>query len=158
MLKEMGKAVRAMGRSSSSMSGDESGNEENFMGWIESAVRRVWEQAFSDEAVVGRDAGNGPGRPLGIERLEPRVLLSAVTNSSGITIPASGAATPYPSTINFSEAQVDAQAVDVDVTLNDLSHTFPDDIDVLLVGPTGADAILMSDAGGGADVSNIDLT
>jgi hypothetical protein len=35
------------------------------------------------------------------------------------------------------------------VTLDGLSHNFPDDIDVLLVGPGGQALKLMSDAGGG---------
>lgn len=35
----------------------------------------------------------------------------------------------------------------ITVDLFGLSHTFPDDIDVLLVGPTGAHVMLMSDAG-----------
>ena len=37
------------------------------------------------------------------------------------------------------------------------SHTFPDDVDVLLVGPTGANALMMSDVGGGDDVSRKNL-
>ena len=44
------------------------------------------------------------------------------------------------------------------VTLNNLSHTFPDDIDILLVGPQGQNAIIMSDVGGGTDVVDITLT
>lgn len=34
------------------------------------------------------------------------------------------------------------------VSLYDLSHVFPDNIDVLLVGPTGAKYVLMADTGG----------
>jgi uncharacterized repeat protein (TIGR01451 family) len=45
----------------------------------------------------------------------------------------------------------------VTVRLNNLSHTFPSDIDVLLVGPGGQNAIIMSDVGGGDDVSGITL-
>ena len=37
-------------------------------------------------------------------------------------------------------------------------HTYPDDIDVLLVGPGGQNAILMSDAGGGITVNDLSLT
>ena len=46
----------------------------------------------------------------------------------------------------------------VTVKLNNLSHTFPADIDVLLVGPGGQNAIIMSDVGGGDDVTGITLT
>ena len=37
---------------------------------------------------------------------------------------------------------------DVNVPLTGLSHTYPDDIDMLLVSPGGQNAIFMSDAGG----------
>src|ERR1041384_8164626 len=46
----------------------------------------------------------------------------------------------------------------VTVTLTGLSPSVPDDIDILLVGPTGAKTLLMSDTGGGTDVNNITLT
>ena len=44
------------------------------------------------------------------------------------------------------------------VDLRSLSHTFADDIDILLVGPTGATAIIMSDAGGSWPIFNLNLT
>jgi subtilisin-like proprotein convertase family protein len=44
------------------------------------------------------------------------------------------------------------------VTLTGLTHTYPADLDVLLVGPTGQAVLLMSDAGGAADISNVALT
>jgi hypothetical protein len=46
---------------------------------------------------------------------------------------------------------------DVEVTLTGTSHTWPDDINVLLVGPTGQDVILMSGTGGEADVASVTL-
>jgi len=39
-----------------------------------------------------------------------------------------------------------------------LAHTFPDDVDMLLVGPEGQQVMLMSDAGGGTDVTNAEFT
>ena len=44
------------------------------------------------------------------------------------------------------------------MTLTGISHTYPDDLDVLLVGPGGQKVILMSDSGGGADLNNVTLT
>ncbi len=44
------------------------------------------------------------------------------------------------------------------VTLTNINHTFPDDIDVLLVGPGGQKSLLMSDAGGSVDLNNVSLT
>lgn len=46
-----------------------------------------------------------------------------------------GAATPYSSTIEVSG--VSGSIVSVVVRLNGLSHTFPDDLDIVLVGPSG---------------------
>jgi subtilisin-like proprotein convertase family protein len=46
---------------------------------------------------------------------------------------------------------------DVNVTLN-VTHTFPDDLDILLVGPSGQRVVLMSDAGDQFDISGVALT
>jgi subtilisin-like proprotein convertase family protein/CheY-like chemotaxis protein len=79
-----------------------------------------------------------------------------VANPASISIPNSGAATPYPSTVNVSG--VTGPVTKVTATLHSLSHTFPGDIDVLLVGPGGQKVILMSDVGGGNDANNLTLT
>ena len=60
-----------------------------------------------------------------------------------IAVPDVGAATPYPSTIIVSGAGIDT--TQVTVHLLNVSHSFPRDLDVLLVGPTGEDLVLMSD-------------
>jgi hypothetical protein len=46
----------------------------------------------------------------------------------------------------------------VTVKLNYFTHTYPDDVDVLLVGPAGQKALLFSFAGGGNAVSGATLT
>lgn len=43
------------------------------------------------------------------------------------------------------------------VKLKGLNHTYPDDLDILLVGPGGQKVMLMSDAGSGSDVVNVNL-
>jgi hypothetical protein len=71
---------------------------------------------------------------------------NAYRNTSVITITGNAAANPYPSTINITGAPAIVGAVRV--TLYDLSHSFPDNIDILLVGPNGNEYVLMGDAGG----------
>jgi subtilisin-like proprotein convertase family protein len=82
------------------------------------------------------------------------------SNAAAITIPGVGtgpaAASLYPSPITVSG--LSGTIVDVNVTLTGLSHTFPDDVDVLLVGPLGQKVVLMADVGGGLDVVSIGLT
>jgi subtilisin-like proprotein convertase family protein len=66
-----------------------------------------------------------------------------------------GLASPYPSDISVSGT---GTVTDVNVTLTGLTHTFPDDVGVLLVGPGGESVVLMADVGGGFDVSGVNLT
>ncbi len=79
-------------------------------------------------------------------------------NLSAIAIPGAGTSGPasvYPSLISI--AGFSGPATEVRVTLFGMSHTFPDDLDILLVGPSGQTVMLMSDAGGPDDVVAIDL-
>jgi subtilisin-like proprotein convertase family protein len=77
------------------------------------------------------------------------------TNSNAVSIPDSGTATPYPSTI--AVAGFTGNITKVSVRLNSFSHTFPDDVGVLLVGPTGTAVRLTTDNGGDPNILNIDL-
>lgn len=54
-------------------------------------------------------------------------------------------ATPYPSTIDV--ANMGGTITKVTVTVSNLTHGFPDDVDILLVSPSGGVVTLMSDAG-----------
>jgi uncharacterized repeat protein (TIGR01451 family) len=66
--------------------------------------------------------------------------------------PELGAAEPYPSPIIVAGL---TNAVNkVIVTLRGVNHDFPDDIDVLLVGPRGQAVILMSDCGADQPLSD----
>ena len=79
-----------------------------------------------------------------------------LTATTPMTIPTSGPATPYPSLIGVQTPG--STITKVTATLHGFGHTFPSDVDVLLVGPTGQSVVLMSDVGGGIDVSNLTLT
>jgi len=78
------------------------------------------------------------------------------SNTGVITIPVSGTANPYPSTIAISG--LTHAITDVNVTLHGFSHTFPFDLGVLLVGPTKASVVLMGRNGLGNSVSNLTIT
>ncbi len=67
------------------------------------------------------------------------------SNPAAITINAVGAATPSPSVINVTGGP--AAISIVSVTLNGMSHTWQDDIDVMLLAPNGETLVLMSDVG-----------
>jgi subtilisin-like proprotein convertase family protein len=88
------------------------------------------------------------------------VFAVVFTNPASITIndrvSATGAATPYPSSIVVAGL---GNVTDVNVTLSNFNHTFPDDVDILLVGPNPATQkfILMSDVGGGNGMNNVTL-
>ncbi len=77
------------------------------------------------------------------------------SNTAAITINDNAAASPYPSNVNV--AGTSGPFDRVVVRLNGLTHTFPGDVDALLVGPGGQKFVVMSDAGGGGDVSGINL-
>jgi subtilisin-like proprotein convertase family protein len=87
------------------------------------------------------------------------VPASTVTfNGTGpITIPGSGTSTPYPATINVSGLPASGVTVK-SITLNGVTHTFPDDVDVLVQSPTAGNVVLMSDAGGTNDANNFNYT
>jgi subtilisin-like proprotein convertase family protein len=78
------------------------------------------------------------------------------TNSSSITIPASGVASTYPSKLNVQGEP--GLITDVNLTLLNLSHSFPDDLDILLVSPGKREVLVMSDACGSPDLVGANLT
>ena len=85
----------------------------------------------------------------------PPAVAQTFTNPNAIVINATDEASPYPSTILVSG--VAGSVSKVRVALTDLSHAFPADIDMLLVGPGGQNLILMSDVGGSIDIAGVDL-
>ncbi|HEY6168161.1 MAG TPA: Calx-beta domain-containing protein, partial [Verrucomicrobiae bacterium] len=78
------------------------------------------------------------------------------TNSTSIAIMDAAAAAPYPSTITV--AGLPSSLSKVTVTLSNLGHAYPDDVDILLVGPGGQKVVLISDAGGGDSIAGVTLT
>jgi hypothetical protein len=74
-----------------------------------------------------------------------------------ISIQDFGAGIPYPSTCVVSG--LSGTITDVNITINGFTHTYPDDIDILLASPTpSTNAVVMSDAGGSVDLSGANFT
>jgi subtilisin-like proprotein convertase family protein/putative transposon-encoded protein len=81
------------------------------------------------------------------------------TNPASITLTdatAIGIGNPYPA--NIAVSGMTGTTTNVTVTLNNVNHTFPDDLDLLLVSPTADNLILLSDVGGSDDATNITIT
>jgi subtilisin-like proprotein convertase family protein len=72
--------------------------------------------------------------------------VAGFTQPGSITINDAAPASPNPSLLTV--AGLPNGIVDVNVTLKGLMHSYPDDIDVMLVGPGGQRTVLLSDAGG----------
>lgn len=80
--------------------------------------------------------------------------LTIETGPADAAVPAtgtSGIASPYPMTRDVPAG--DTLITDLDVVLEGVFHQNPDDLDMLLVGPTGKSMVLMSDACGSFDVN-----
>lgn len=80
------------------------------------------------------------------------------TNNSPISIPSSGNAIPYPSTIGVSGLTPAGNITNVVVIIKGLTHPRPADLDIVLVGPGGQHCEIFSDAGNTVPITNVDLT
>jgi subtilisin-like proprotein convertase family protein len=81
---------------------------------------------------------------------------AAVKIPRGQPIVTRGPADPYASEIVVSG--IAGPVTSITVTLNNVTHSHPTDLDVLLESPGGRTVMLMSDCGGGADVDGLTLT
>jgi subtilisin-like proprotein convertase family protein len=79
-----------------------------------------------------------------------------MTIPQGAPATTAGPAVPYPSTLNVTGTT--GRIEKMQVKLLGFTHTYPDDLDILLQSPSGKSIWLMSDAGGGADVVNQNVT
>jgi len=111
--------------------------------------------------VVSPTICNGQIQPINATVVPP--VLQTFSQSNTILVPngtpttTTGPGGPYPSQI--SVAGLPATGITVkSVKLGNVNHSFPDDMDIVLVSPTGQAVILMSDAGGGTDEIGLDYT
>jgi subtilisin-like proprotein convertase family protein len=106
------------------------------------SVRTVLVAVCSVAAVAGPAAQSfSSGAAIAIPRGQPSVTR--------------GPAGPFPSEIVVSG--VDGAVTTITVTLSNITHTHPTDLDILLEAPNGRTIMLMSDCGGGADVNGLTL-
>ena len=70
--------------------------------------------------------------------------------------PESGPANPYPSTIVVSN--VNGLVSDVSVTISNMTHTYPHDVGMMLIGPTGLASALMVEAAEYSSMSDVTFT
>ncbi len=99
--------------------------------------------------------GSGQGTILNDDSV---LQVRSFANTSWLIIPTNvvGGASQYPSVLNVSN--VAGVVTDVSVSLNHITHTYPQDLDILLVGPGGQKVLLMSDAGGVFELDLADVT
>ena len=91
--------------------------------------------------------------PLGVPGTP---VITPGANAAAITIVDNANASPYPSNITLSG--VFGSVTKVTATVSGISHTYPEDIDMELVGPGGQSCVLMAAKGGGGDVNGVNLT
>ena len=116
----------------------------------------AWSLYIVDD--VHGDAGDADGWSIAITTTA--TAQTTFSDANPFTIADKGSdectpATPYPSSIDV--AGLTAPVTDVNVTLTSVTHNYPREIRVLLVGPTGQTALLMENAGG-SDVDATDVT
>jgi uncharacterized repeat protein (TIGR01451 family) len=80
---------------------------------------------------------------------------STFASQQSIALPTYGQGAPYPSTLTVSGAT--GVVSEVTVNLFGLSHTFPTDINALLVSPAGSNVLLMAHAGANHSITNVTL-
>jgi subtilisin-like proprotein convertase family protein len=103
-------------------------------------------------ALVGALAG-GTWRLYAYDSLDEGPLGKSAINQISLFLTLDTA--PYPSEITVGGV---GTVTDVNVRLHDFNSTFPDDLDLLLVGPQGRNTILMADAGGQHTAAGVNLT
>lgn len=88
--------------------------------------------------------------------IQTTIVTQIFNNASSIVIRDNQSALPYPSTIAVSG--VSPVATKVVATINGWSHTWPEDVGMLLVGPGGQKVKLVDAAGGGTAISGVTVS
>jgi subtilisin-like proprotein convertase family protein len=105
----------------------------------------VWTKPVSSTTYSVRVNGIGPD------------ATPTFANPSPITIIDGSAGSPYPSNITASGLPTTGVKVK-NVIISGISHTWSDDIDIVLQSPSGTNVTLMSDVGSSASIANVTYT
>lgn len=119
---------------------------------------RLEGRTFGGTAISGTQTivARGTRLPVCCDGGHSEAPAATTCNAAAITINDNTTATPYPSAIFVSgETGVISNLT---VSLTGISHTFPDDIQMLLVGPGGQKVVLMAGASDGTSITNVNLT
>ena len=126
-----------------------------------SFVNGVWTgnitvfQIASNVVLTARDIGGHGGLSNPFQVVLP-ISWYSFDQTNAITINDDGPAMPYPLVLVVSNLAGTVQKATV--TVRGLSHAWPEDVGMLLVGPQGQKIELMADAGGGQPVAGVTLT
>ncbi len=101
--------------------------------------------ALALAAMLGLGAGNA-------------ATYSASYNNPATILVGTAAAPPGPYPSSIAVSNLPGVVSNISVILTNFNHTVPDDVDILLVSPTGQKLLMMSDAGGDSATGFIRLT
>ncbi|MBC7908915.1 MAG: VCBS repeat-containing protein [Pyrinomonadaceae bacterium] len=111
--------------------------------------------SFSTRSTTVASATQDEASPDTVFTNPAAILCADRTSNAAGTNPGLPPAGVYPSNIVVSGLSGTVTKITVTAAL---TSTFPDDLDILLVGPTGARSLVLSDAGGAADIVNVTYT
>jgi uncharacterized repeat protein (TIGR01451 family) len=106
-----------------------------------------------------RDGGNTNLGPVSYTFMIP--ITQSYSNSGTITIPYIGPGSPYPSSIQVSgltNGLTNLLVSRVTATLDEFTHSWPHDVEAVLVSPAGQELVLMEHTGTFYSVTNLMLT
>ena len=106
---------------------------------------------FASSGILARTTGEKSEQSLATQTVFSNPA-SIVVMDAPVSGTPPGVGSLYPATITVSG--LGNRLLHLQVTLTNVNHTFPDDLDVLLVGPAGQSFVLQSDAGGNTSSVN----
>lgn len=129
---------------------DRNGSRRRLLAIVGVAAGAIAAAVVAAIALGGGDGNGGGGGGTEEERVR-------VSNTQLIQIPGQGQADPYPSAIEVEG--LEGTITDLNVTLNGFQHVFPQDVEILLVGPSRELHVLLLDQLGGEEpVSGLKVT